>query len=273
MVYTASALSFMLQDLDKPVILTGAQIPHLHSVRNDALQNLLTALLIANPQHAGIPVVPEVGIFFHDQLLRGNRARKVHASGFQAFSSPNWPPLGTAGESIVIDRRALRPAPDAAARLRTRLRLEPNVAAAYFFPGIQQSSPISHSLSDPSLRGIVLLTYGAGTVPSDDELLRNIAAAVRRGVVAVAVTQCGAGRVQLRRYQASTRLRQAGVVSGLDLTPEAALVKLMVLLGDDSLSVGDVRHLMREDLAGELTPVADEGAGPGAAFDRGYAGA
>ncbi len=250
MVYTASALSFMLEGLGKPVILTGAQRSHLANVRNDALQNLLTALLIANPKHSGVPVVPEVSIFFHEELLRGNRSRKVNASGFAAFKSPNYPRLASAGESIVVDRRVLRP-PGSGLRLRSHI--EPNVASVIFFPGIQEASILQDVLSDSKLKGAVLMTYGAGTVPSDARVLGPIADAVKRGVVAVAVTQCGAGRVELDRYEASAHLIEAGVVSGRDITPEAALVKLMVLLGDPSLSPAEVGRLLSQDLAGELT--------------------
>jgi L-asparaginase len=250
MVYTASALSFMLEGLGKPVVLTGAQRSHLANVRNDALQNLLTALLIANPKHSGLPVVPEVSIFFHEELLRGNRSRKVNASGFAAFKSPNYPPLAAAGESIIVDRRVLRP-PGSGLHLRSHI--EPNVASVIFFPGIQEASILQDVLSDPRLKGVVLMTYGAGTVPSDSRVLDPIAAAVRRGVVAIAVTQCGGGRVELERYEASEHLLDAGVVSGRDITPEAALVKLMVLLGDPELTPPDVRRLLSQDLAGELT--------------------
>lgn len=251
MVYTASALSFMLEGLGKPVVLTGAQRSHLTNVRNDALQNLLTALLIANPKHSGLPVVPEVSIFFHEELLRGNRSRKVNASGFAAFKSPDYPRLATAGESIVIDRRVLRP-PGSGLRLRSHI--EPNVASVIFFPGIQEASILEDVLSDPRLKGVVLMTYGAGTVPSDSRVLDPIASAVKRGVVAIAVTQCGGGRVELERYEASSRLLDAGVVSGWDITPEAAMVKLMVLLGDPELNPTEVRKLLSKDLAGELTP-------------------
>ena len=251
MVYTASALSFMLEGLGKPVVLTGAQRSHLANVRNDALQNLLTSLLIANPKHYGLPVVPEVSIFFHEELLRGNRSRKVTSSGFEAFQSPNYPPLASAGESIVIDRRVLRP-PGSGLRLRSRI--EPNVASVIFFPGIQEASILQDVLSDPRLKGVVLMTYGAGTVPSDPRVLGPIAEAVKRGVVALAVTQCGGGRVELERYEASAKLLEAGVVSGRDITPEAALVKLMVLLGDPDLTPTGVRQLLSQDLAGELTP-------------------
>lgn len=252
MVYTASALSFMLENLAKPVILTGAQLSHLHNVRNDALQNLLTALQFANPAHFGLPPVPEVGVFFGDVLLRGNRSSKVTASGFNAFASPDYPPLAVAGERITVNQRAVRPAPAGTLGLRTRL--EPNVVAVRIFPGIQQGSLLPHILGDPGLKGIVLMTYGMGTVPSDERILGPIAAATGRGVVAVAVTQCGAGRVDLGRYEAGARLRDAGVISGSDITAEAALVKLMVLLGDAALSPAEVRTLFQQDLAGELTP-------------------
>ena len=252
MVYTASALSFMLEGLAKPVVLTGAQLSHLGNVRNDALQNLLTSVLIANPTHSRLPVVPEVSIFFHEELLRGNRARKVTASGFAAFKSPDYPRLAAAGESIVVDRRVLRPP---GSKLRLRSHIESSVTTVIFFPGIQEASILEAELSDPRLKGVVLMTYGAGTVPSDQRVLKPIADAVRRGVVAVAVTQCGGGRVELERYEASAHLLEAGVVSGHDITPEAALVKLMVLLGDPELDSAAVRHLITQDLAGELTPV------------------
>jgi L-asparaginase len=250
MVYTAAALSFMLEGLAKPVVLTGAQLSHLGNVRNDALQNLLTTLMIANPARSGLPLVPEVAIFFHNALLRGNRSRKVTSSGFEAFKSPNYPPLAAAGESIVVDRRVLRP-PGPGLRLRSHI--EPNVASVIFFPGIQEASILQDVLSDPRLKGVVLMTYGAGTVPSDPRVLKPITDAVRRGVVAIAVTQCGGGRVELGRYEASARLLEAGVVSGHDITPEAALVKLMVLLGDPDLDPAGVRRLLNQDIAGEQT--------------------
>lgn len=252
MVYTASALSFMLENLARPVVLTGALLSHLTSVRNDGLQNLLTALMLANPACTGLPLVPEVGVFFNRHLMRGNRARKVNASGFEAFQSPNYPVLAVAGESIVVDRRVVRPAAGNQ-RLRVRTRLETNVVAIHFFPGIQQGSLLADILRDENLKGVVLMAYGAGTVPGSDSVLREIEAAVRRGVVALAVTQCGGGRVDLERYEASARLLDIGVLSGADITPEAALVKLMVLLGDQTLSPDRVRQLLQHDIAGELT--------------------
>ncbi len=252
MVHTASALSFMLGNLQRPVVLTGALIPHLYNPRNDALQNLLGALMIAHPLATGIPVVPEVTVYFDNRLLRGNRARKIHASGFDAFRSVNYPPLAIAGERIVVDRALVR-APAPGSTLAVRQQLEPRVASVLFFPGIQDSPLLEHTLGDPALRGVVLLTYGAGTVPSDRRVLGAIEAAVRRGVVAVAVTQCGGGEVELERYQAGVRLLEAGVVGGGDMTPEAALTKLMVLLGDPGLTPDRVAEQFQRDLAGELT--------------------
>jgi L-asparaginase len=252
MAYTASALSFIIENLARPVVLTGAQRSHLANVRNDALQNLLTALLLANPAHSGLPLVPEVAVFFGDVLLRGNRSRKVTAAGFGAFGSPNYPPLAHAGERITVNTRVIRPAGRGPVRLRDRL--EPNVTAIRFFPGIQQGTLLPHILSDPGLRGVVLETYGLGTVPSDERVLGPLRAATARGVVAVAVTQSGAGRVDPARYEAGARLLAAGVVPGADITSQAALVKLMVLLGDPALSPDEVRRLMQQDLAGELTP-------------------
>ena len=193
MVYTASALSFMLEGLSKPVVLTGAQLSHLANVRNDALQNLLTSLLIACPSGSGLPAIPEVGIFFRERLLRGNRSRKATSSGFAAFDSPDYPPLAFAGESIVVNPRVIR-TPNAGG-LKLRTDLDPNVTTVIFFPGIQETSILEDLLSEPRLRGVVLMTYGSGNIPTDDRVLRPIAEAVKRGVVAVAVTQCAGGRV------------------------------------------------------------------------------
>ncbi|MEO0086089.1 MAG: asparaginase [candidate division WOR-3 bacterium] len=264
MVYTASALSFMLEGLGKPVVLTGAQLSHLANVRNDALQNLLTALMIASPASTSLPVVPEVSIYFHEVLLRGNRSRKVTSSGLAAFASPDYPVLARAGENIVVDTRVVRT--PGAGRLKLRSRLDPNVISVIFFPGIQETPILEALLSEPRLRGVVLMAYGTGTVPDDERVLGPIRAAVERGVVAVAVTQCAGGRVELGRYEASQRLLDVGVLSGHDMTPEAALVKLMVLLGDASLSPAEVRSLVGTDMAGELSVVAPAGRGfPGPA--------
>lgn len=250
MAYTASALSFMLPGLARPVILTGAQRSHLFNARNDATQNLISALMLANPGYAGLPVIPEVAIFFNRTLLRGNRARKVNATGYDAYQSPSYPPLAVAGERIVVDPLLVRPRP-APGRLRVRTALEPNVVPVSFFPGIQDGKLLGAILDDPRLRGVVLLAYGAGNTPTRPSVLEAIRRATARGVVTMTVTQCGGGRVELGMYETSVKLIDAGVVTGVDVTPEAALTKLMVLLGDPDLGPAEAARLAQQNIAGE----------------------
>lgn len=250
MAYTASALSFMLPGLDRPVILTGAQRSHLFNARNDATQNLISALMLANPAYSRLPVIPEVTIFFNRTLLRGNRARKVNATGYDAYQSPNFPALAVAGERIEVDPLLVRPRPGPG-RLRVRAALEPDVVPVSFFPGIQDGKLLEAILDDPRLRGVVLLAYGAGNIPTRPSVLEAIRRATARGVVAMAVTQCGGGRVELGMYETSVKLIDAGVVTGVDITPEAALTKLMVLLGDPDLGPAGVARLAQQNLCGE----------------------
>lgn len=251
MVYTASALSFMLVNVAKPVIITGAQRAHLFQLRNDALQNLVTALEIANPAASRIPVLPEVCIFFRDTVLRGNRCRKIDASGYSAYESPNYPHLGTAGDKIHIDERLIRPLPTQPFRIRPRMNT--NVIAFDVFPGIQESLMAKRILEDPTIKGVVLRSYGSGNIPTKPEFLKPFYKATERGVVILNVTQCVSGMVELGLYETSAKLLDVGIVSGLDITPEAALCKLMVLLGDEDLSIKDVADKVQEALAGEQT--------------------
>jgi L-asparaginase len=244
MAYTASALAFILQGLEKPVILTGSQIP-LSEVRNDARGNLLTSLLLA----AHHPV-PEVCLFFGSRLLRGCRSVKVSADGFDAFASPNFPALGTVGVDISIEwslvhrpRRLGQPAvPE---------RLDATVGALRLFPGI--SARTVRNMLQPPLQGLVLEAYGTGNAPDRDrELLAAITEAVGRGVVVVVCTQCLRGSVALGSYVTGSALREAGAVSGYDMTAEAALAKLHYLVGSGR-AADEVRTLMQDDLCGELT--------------------
>lgn len=243
MAYTASALSFMLDGLDKPVILTGAQIP-LEQLRNDALDNLLGALGIAGHYR-----IPEVGLYFHHKLLRGCRATKIDAAGLDAFTSPNLKPLVDVGIDVEVEWSEVRPA--ALGGLTVKPELSPNVAALRLYPGITRA--ILENFLRPPLEGLVLETFGSGNAPDrDDDLLGVLREATDRGVAIVNVTQCLRGRVRGNEYAAGTALMDAGVVPGADMTPEAALAKLAWLLGQ-GLEVDEVRRLAGRSLRGELT--------------------
>ncbi len=251
MVYTASVLSFMLANLGKPVILTGAQRSHLYQARNDAEQNLITALRIANPNDSGIPVVPEVCIFFRDSLYRGNRCIKEDASGYNAYSSPNYPRLGWAGDKLHIDTRHIRKMPTQSFRIRRHM--DTNVISFNVFPGIQDTEVVQRLLNAPSLKGIILCAFGSGNIPTSPDFLEPFRKAVERGVIIQNVTQCTRGMVELGLYESSAKLLEIGIVSGQDITEEAALCKMMVLLGDEDLTENDVADMMQQDLEGEMS--------------------
>lgn len=231
MAFTASALSYLLEDLNKPVILTGAQLP-VGIARSDARENLLTALEIAATRREdGVPMVSEVCIFFNSLLLRGNRARKKETSQFNAFYSENYPVLANAGVRIDYSTPYLKSFnPDAVLKLHTRL--DTNVLFIRLFPGIDPGMTGS-ILATEGLKGIVLETFGAGNAPQAPKLVEALADAIRRGVVVLNVTQCEGGRVVQGQYGVSKRLAEIGVIGGSDITPEAAITKLMFLLGQE----------------------------------------
>ena len=230
MAYTASALSFMLEDLCKPVILTGSQLP-IGMLRTDGKENLITAIEIAAARNEnGHPMVPEVCIFFENNLLRGNRTTKINAENFNAFRSYNYPALATAGINIKYDT---------------------NVVVLTLFPGIQENI-ISNILSTPGLRAVVLKTYGAGNAPQKASFIKLLKEAIDKGIVIVNVSQCLAGTVQMRLYKTGLRLLDAGVISGYDSTVECLLTKLMFLLGQEK-SPKEIEELMNTPMAGEFT--------------------
>ena len=243
MAYTASALSFMLVNLRKTVVLTGSQIP-LSQVRNDAVNNLLGAITMA-----GLYEIPEVCLFFDKCLYRGNRVRKVDASGLGAFDSGNLPPLATVGIEIEVAWHLVRSAPSRPLRLRPIE--DQNVICLRLFPGM--SADLLNTLLQPPVRGVVLETYGAGNIPSTRaEIVRVIHDAVARGVIIVNCTQCFQGTVT-SDYAAGSILKQIGVCSGFDMTPEAALTKLAYLLSQSDVAVSEIEGHMTRDLRGELT--------------------
>ncbi len=242
--YTAAALSFMLEGLTKPVIVTGSQIP-LCEARNDARENLITSLIIAGTQD-----IPEVCLYFNGRLLRGNRATKVNAAGFDAFDSPNCPPLGTVGISIDIDRDLLLKPIRIPLRVQTCSKA--SVAALRLFPGIPAT--VVDNILQPPLQGLVLECYGAGNAPDRDQgLLDTLSRATDRGVVIVDITQCLRGTVNLGAYAAGSALAKCGVIGGFDMTVEAALTKLLYLFSLN-ISSEDVKREMQRDLRGEFTP-------------------
>jgi L-asparaginase len=249
MAYTASALSFLLENLSKPVILTGAQLP-IGIARTDARENLITALEIASAEINGRPAVPEVAIYFNSYLLRGNRAKKKESSQFNAFRSENYPALAEAGVTIDFNFPFIMPfRPDLP--LVVHEKLDEQVMILKLFPGINQT--IIHNLLNSSgLRGVVLETYGAGNAPSDAWFLDELQQASKKGLVIYNVSQCDGGRVLQGHYQTSSRLKEIGISSGSDITTEAAITKMMFLLGQES-EPERIKYRMENDICGEMS--------------------
>ncbi|MBE6287175.1 MAG: type I asparaginase [Mediterranea massiliensis] len=250
MAFTASALSFMLEGLNKPVILTGSQLP-IGVLRTDGKENLLTSIEIAaacNPD--GTPIVPEVCIFFENHLMRGNRTTKINAENFNAFRSYNYPRLAEAGIHIKYNNVQIHNE-SSSTKLHPHYQLDTNVAILKLFPGIQESV-VDAILSIPGLKAVVLETYGSGNAPLKEWFLNRLRRATQEGLVIVNVTQCSAGSVEMERYETGYYLQQSGVVSGFDTTTESAITKLMFLLGQN-YSPEEVRRLMQKPIAGEIT--------------------
>ncbi|MBL4709471.1 MAG: asparaginase [Flavobacteriales bacterium] len=249
MAYTASAMSFLLENVNKPIIFTGSQLP-IGKIRTDGKENLITAIEIATAKENGKPIVPEVAIYFEYSLYRGNRTTKISAENFEAFQSPNYPLLAEAGVHIKYNRFAIRKVDDK--QLIARKDIVDNVASIKVFPGLRKD--VFQAITNLSnLKGLILETFGSGNAPSDSWFAEEIQKLDKRGVVVLNITQCTGGSVMQGKYETGVHLEHAGVLSGGDMTFEAAITKIMYLLSCTELSFEEKKEYVGKNMRGEIS--------------------
>lgn len=248
MAYTASAISFMLENLNKAVVFTGSQLP-MGVIRTDGRENFLAAIEIAAAKDDNVAMVPEVSIFFENQLMRGNRTTKFNAERFNAFVSGNYPPLAEVGVHIRYHKQnILKPN---FKKLKVHTQLDFNVSILKLFPGISENVVCS-TLNIPGLKALILETFGSGNAPTDAWFINNLETAIKKGLIVYNVTQCKSGSVEIGKYETSIDLGRIGVIGGFDITTESALAKLMYLIGEGYPNER-IAELLHTSIRGEMT--------------------